>query len=346
MARQRSGDSPSAPGFDAPSCPPVIPTKSPYRSCSGQSSLTSASSAVHQRQTSLKIRQITGLDMDLFSDTLRSCEHSECQLSPGMASSEIDALGIGASTSESQTRHSLGSEEYPGLEDDADEASSRYTSWTSRSPPQLIIPLDSGLDLDESLPDHAATADRPHLSLAQSRLKHHSMDEAHVMDDYHQFVAQIASPKALSPRISTPVPPATFAEILVNPRPAPRPPQPVSRPVVEERQGSFFDFDSSSDGEDGAETHPPPQGRSRDSFMGIFLRRSGSGTRPPRSSSSAELGRPCSESTTAQRKEDTRGKHGHRRAFWSWTQRDVLPQAERRREELKQKITVQGGRRL
>jgi len=153
--------------------------------------------------------------------------------------------------------------------------------------------------------------------------------------------------------------PEDFDIMCNDPRQAPRPPPKPLGPDGE-RQGSYFDVDSDDDDDrDGGDGIFSTSGRARNSFLNMLLGR-GSEDAPPaghqRSGSASTGGRRSSEADISG--DATAGaadiaKAGSKRKVlkelvgeWKRKDGDEEKERERRRQELRSKIAIQGGRRI
>lgn len=325
---------------------PVSPShKSPFRSIPYSTPTTpSPKGAANQKRSSAKVHQLTGIDIDVFNDS--PWKYGNFQMDTVSDSSSLDSQESTNNTSTMKSWHTM-TDDAPPLENDPYGHSNKVESWESRSP-------------------RGSASLHPSSSLQRNHRTHRKSRDKYVLADYHRIVTDIASPtRSSTPDLPTVIAPRDdgmppdFDIMLNEPRRAPRPPSNPLGPDGE-RLGSYFDFNSDEDEEQNeSDGIFSTSGRGRDSFLGMLLGRGAGedGSPHQRSASvSTGAGRPSSEldpgfSDSAASEARKARREGSRRAalrgLMDWAKKDGPEgEMERRRQELRQKITIQGGRRL
>ncbi|KAH8180034.1 hypothetical protein LIA77_01553 [Sarocladium implicatum] len=363
------------------------PPKSPFRRLYQPVTMTRTPTDAQRHRSSLKVQQLTGIDVDVFDDS--PWKYGNFQMDTASDSDSVysqDSINNATMKSWQTT-----TDEVPPLENDQDGHSSRVESWEPPTSPPL-----SGAR--GSLPSSAQPALSPKKTgslTRRPRTKRKSRDQP--MDNYHRIVTDIASPTTsrasvsdlptaihrpqqptsnglrntqscygLASSLSISGMPPNFREMLTRPRQAPRPPL-AQKGSGAERLGSFFDFDSDEDEDE--DSAVSSSGRGRDSFLGMLLGRgSVEDERRSRSVSRGAAAAAARASSPPERLESdaiktgknapasaggsgaTTGAAGKRailKGWVDWSKKDRLAsEEERRRREMKGKITVMGGRRL
>lgn len=322
-----------------------------------------------RRRSSAKVQQLTGIDIDVFNESPWKYEQF-----PMDDDSETSSIYSQDSTGHESTMKSwrTGTDEVPPAEGDQAGPSRRSDEWG----PRLLLEggtLEASLSLRRKPRTHRKSRDRHVLDNYHQIVTDLASPSRASVPDLPTITAPspTSNPNRLRAVKSVHGVQAFFGtgasgmpedfDIMCNdPRQAPRPPPKPLGPDGE-RQGSYFDVDSDEEDRDGGDGIFSTSGRARDSFLNMLLWR-GSEDAPPAGhqrsgSASTGGGRRSSEAdiagdTTASGAMDM-AKAGSKRKVlkdlvgeWKRKDGDEERERERRRQELRSKITIQGGRRI
>ena len=379
------GVSMSSPTFEdgfafgiALSPPPKSPLRGLVKTTTSMATTTRTTTAAQRRKSSQKVHQLTGIDIDVFDDSPWKYGNFQTDTASDTSSVYSQDSVNNATMKSWQTT----TDELPPLENDQDVQSSRVDSWESRPPvlfgtraslpslAQTTLPANRTGPLTRKPRTKRKSRDQPMdnyhrivTDIASPTVSRASVADIptaihHSQQTNNNSLRNTQSCYGLASSLPTSNMPPDFGYILTSPRQAPRPP--LAQPGLNgERLGSFFDFDSDSDeDDDGAFS---TSGRGRDSFLGMLLGRGS--VEDERRSRSVSRGavRPISSSealdANARKTEEvaksaavvapTGGKRAALKGLVERAKRDKgVTDGEKRRQELKQKIMVTGGRRL